>query len=83
MTMAIMSRATRGHTGMPLTAPPLTAASYGFLVIGAVLRPGAMLVPDHYMTLVAISGLCWMAAFLLYLVEYAPALLTRRKPRPE
>lgn len=83
MTLAIMSRATRGHTGMPLTAPPLTAASYGFLVIGAVLRPGAMLVPDHYMTLVTISGLCWMAAFLLYLVEYAPALLTRRKPRPE
>ncbi|MCP8884470.1 NnrS family protein [Devosia sp. XJ19-1] len=83
MTLAIMSRATRGHTGMALTAPPLTAASYGFLIAAVLLRPGAALLPDHYMTLISLSGLCWMMAFTLYLVEYAPALLTRRKPRPE
>ena len=83
MTLAIMSRATRGHTGMPLTASPLTAISYGLLVVGAGLRPSAMLLPDHYLTLVSFSGLCWMMAFALYLVEYSPALLTRRKPRPE
>ncbi|MBJ3783158.1 NnrS family protein [Devosia sediminis] len=83
MTLAIMSRATRGHTGMPLTAPPLTAISYGFLVVGAIFRPAAMLLPDHYMTLVSLSGLCWMLAFVLYLWEYAPALVIRRKPRPD
>ncbi len=83
MTLAIMSRATRGHTGLPLTAPLLTATSYGLLVIGAVLRPAAMLASDHYMTLISLSGLCWIVAFTLYLVEYAPALLTRRKSRPE
>lgn len=83
MTLAIMSRATRGHTGMPLTASPLTAISYGLLVVGAALRPSAMLLPDHYLTLVSFSGLCWMMAFALYLVEYSPALLTRRRPRPE
>jgi uncharacterized protein involved in response to NO len=83
MTLAIMSRATRGHTGMPLTAPPLTATSYGLLVAAALLRPSAMLLPNHYMSLVSLSGICWMMAFTLYLVEYAPALLTRRKPRPE
>jgi uncharacterized protein involved in response to NO len=82
MTLAIMSRATRGHTGMPLTAPPLTAASYNLLVVGAVLRPGAMFLPDQYLALVSLSGLCWMMAFTLYLIEYSPALLTRRKPRP-
>lgn len=82
MTLAIMSRATRGHTGLPLTAPAMTAASYGLLIAGAILRPAATLVADHYMTLVSVSGLCWMAAFALYLVEYAPALVGRRKPRP-
>ncbi len=83
MTLAIMSRATRGHTGMPLTAPPVTAASYSLLVAGAVLRPSATFLPDQYLTLVSLGGLCWMAAFALYLIEYSPALLTRRKPRPE
>ncbi|MNL61033.1 NnrS protein [compost metagenome] len=82
MTLAIMSRATRGHTGLPLTAPLLTGVSYAFMVAGAFLRPAAALIPDHYLTLVSLSGLCWMAAFSLYLVEYAPALVTRRKPRP-
>lgn len=83
MTLAIMSRATRGHTGLPLTAPPLTATSYGLLIAAALLRPGALLVPDRYTSLISLSGLCWMLAFALYLVEYAPALLARRKPRPE
>jgi uncharacterized protein involved in response to NO len=83
MTLAIMSRATRGHTGLPLTAPLLTATSYGFLIAGAVMRPIALFWPNKYLTLVSASGLCWMVAFVLYLVEYAPALLTRRKARPE
>ena len=83
MTLAIMSRATRGHTGLPLTAPLLTATSYGFLIAGAVMRPIALFWPNQYLTLVTASGLCWMVAFVLYLVEYAPALLTRRKARPE
>lgn len=82
MTLAIMSRATRGHTGLPLTAPLLTGVSYAYIIIGTILRPVAVLIPDHYLILVSLGGLCWMAAFSLYLVEYAPALVTRRKPRP-
>ena len=83
MTLAVISRATRGHTGLPLTASPVTVVSYAFLATGALLRPLAALLPDHHLTLVSVSGLCWMLAFSLYAIEYAPALLTRRKPRPE
>ncbi|WIY52363.1 NnrS family protein [Devosia sp. YIM 151766] len=83
MTLAVMGRATRGHTGLPLTAPPLTVASYGLLLLSALLRPAAALLPDHYLRLIELSGLFWMLAFALYLAEYAPALLTRRKARPE
>lgn len=83
MTLAVMSRATRGHTGEPLTASPMTGLSYLALFLGAILRPLATLAPDHYMTLVSISGFCWMLAFALYVLEYAPILLTKRKPRPE
>lgn len=83
MTLAVMSRATRGHTGLPLIASMTTAISYGVLLAGALLRPLANFVPDHYLMLVSLSGLCWMLAFALYVIEYAPSLLNRRKPRPE
>lgn len=83
MTLAVMSRATRGHTGLPLTAPLMTGASYGLLIVGAVLRPMANVFSDHYLPLVSLSGLSWMAAFTLYLIEYTPALVSRRKPRHE
>lgn len=83
MTLAIMSRATRGHTGLPLTAPLLTATSYAILVVAALLRPAAMSFPEHAMLIISISGACWIGAFALYVMEYAPALLARRKPRPQ
>lgn len=83
MTLAVMSRATRGHTGMPLTAPWSTGVSYLLVIFAALLRPAANLLPDLYMRLIELSGLCWVLAFSLYVVEYAPPLLTRRKSRPE
>ncbi len=83
MTLAVMSRATRGHTGLPLTAPWSTALSYALLFAAAILRPNAMLMPELYMRLIELSGLCWILAFALYVGEYAPAILGRRKPRPE
>ena len=49
----------------------------------ALLRPLAAFLPSEYVLLISISGLCWIAAFALFLVEYAPVLLFRRKPRPE
>jgi uncharacterized protein involved in response to NO len=83
MTLAVMSRATRGHTGLPLTAPWSTALSYALLLLATVLRPAANLFPDYYMRLVELSGLFWIMAFGLYVFEYAPAILGRRKPRAE
>jgi uncharacterized protein involved in response to NO len=83
MTLAIMSRATRGHTGLALSASTTTAISYGLLLAGAVLRPLAGFLPSQYTLLISISGLSWIAAFVLFLTEYAPVLLLRRKPRPE
>ncbi len=83
MTLAVMSRATRGHTGLALTAHWSTALSYALLFVGAILRPAAMLIPELYMRLIELSGLCWILAFALYVGEYAPAILGRRKPRPE
>src|SRR5690606_31902851 len=39
MTLAVMSRATRGHTGLPLHASGWTVASYAAVVAAALVRP--------------------------------------------
>lgn len=80
MTLAVMSRATRGHTGRPLTASPVTSLSYLSLLLAAVLRPFAELIGAHYHTLLMLGGTAWLLAFGLFVFEHAPMLL-RRNPR--
>jgi uncharacterized protein involved in response to NO len=83
MTLAIMSRATRGHTGLPLEASKVTIASYAALIAAALLRPMASAWPDFATPLLSATGLCWIVAFALYVTEYAPVLVHRRRERGE
>lgn len=83
MTLAVMSRATRGHTGLDLRASPVTIASYGCILAAGAVRPLATIVPDAYMLVLSAAGVAWMLAFLLYLVEYAPALTRVRRDLPQ
>ena len=82
MMLAVMTRATRGHTGRVLTASQTTSAIYLAIVLAAVLRPAADLFPDQAQALYGLSGLAWLAAFGLYLVEYGP-MLTRIRRKVE
>lgn len=79
MTLAIMTRVTRGHTGHPLHASLLTTVSYGCLLLAALARPLAEFVPDAYLLMLAVSGFGWTAAFGLFLGEHGPMLLQPRK----
>ncbi|HTN61409.1 MAG TPA: NnrS family protein [Devosia sp.] len=81
MTLAIMTRATRGHTGLPMAASRITSTSYAALVGAAILRPLAGLWPDAAIELLSAAGACWILAFALYSLEYGPVLLTRRRDR--
>jgi uncharacterized protein involved in response to NO len=74
-TLAVMTRASRGHTGHALSASPLTTAAYVCLIAAAVLRPLAELAPDIYHPLLSASALGWIAAFGLFVVEHAPMLM--------
>ncbi len=78
MTLAVMTRVTRGHTGRRLQASAVTLISYVSLALAALLRPLADLLPDHYDVLVSASGLLWLLTFLLFLGEHGPMLLMRR-----
>ncbi len=79
MMLAVMTRATRGHTGRALTASPLTQVAYLCLAAAALIRPLAEVMPNFFHTILAASALLWMGAFGLYVFEYGPMLLRERR----
>ena len=81
MTLAVMTRATRGHTGRALTASMLTVVTYVMVIAASALRIAAGAVPQAYGSLIELAGIAWIAAFGLFLFEYAPMLLGSRLER--
>lgn len=79
MMLAVMTRASLGHTGRALVASKITVASYAALILCALVRPLAEILPDLSPTLYAASGMLWIAAFSLYCLEYAPILARKRR----
>lgn len=78
MTLAIMTRATRGHCGHPLTAPPTTQFIYLMVVAAALLRLSEIIIPDAALMLRVASGGTWLVAFAGFIVAYGPMLLRPR-----
>ncbi len=79
MTLAIMTRASLGHTGRPLTATPQTSFCYLSLLLAAVTRPFAELIGAQYHLLLSLAGIGWIVAFGLFVLEYGPMLLAPRR----
>lgn len=78
MTLAVMTRATLGHTGRDLTAGGGTLTIY-LCLIGAVLaRLIAGFSPGFAGPLYITSGLCWIFAFGGFGILYGPMLLQSR-----
>ncbi len=74
MTLAVMTRATLGHTGRRLLASVWTSLAYLSLLISAVVRPFAELLPEQYHTILSLSGSTWMLAFAIFSFEYGRML---------
>jgi uncharacterized protein involved in response to NO len=75
MTLAVMTRASLGHTGRELKASFLTQCIYAFAFIAAVARICAALNPTWSQPLLGVAALAWIAAFLGFGVVYAPILV--------
>jgi uncharacterized protein involved in response to NO len=75
MTLAVMTRASLGHTGRPRHAGPLTVLIYILVNLGAVLRVfGPMTdLPTNFVLGVAAGS--WSGAYLLFAMFYGPFLL--------
>lgn len=78
MILAVMTRASLGHTGRELRAGPATTAIYLFVTLGAALRVGAPLGAVDYRIGMEFAGTFWLAAFVLFVLVYGRILI---KPR--
>ncbi|MBK8742982.1 MAG: NnrS family protein [Betaproteobacteria bacterium] len=79
MTIGMMTRTARGHTGRPLVVDRFEVACYVLVALAAAIRVfGGMLAPQAYLAMLIASGLCWSAAFALYAVRYWPVLTRPR-----
>lgn len=75
MTLAIMTRATLGHTGRPLVADITTVWIYGLVQAGALIRVLATALPIDYGVALDIAALLWAGAFVLFSLHYGPMLV--------
>lgn len=78
MILAVMTRATLGHTGRELKASPTTVFLYALVTLGAVLRVSASLGFLDYTLAREISAVSWAAAFVIFLFSYGPLLFRPR-----
>ncbi len=78
MTLAVMTRASLGHTGRPITAGASAIMSYVFIFLAALVRPLVVLVPQHYTLVLSLSGLLWILAFAAFSADYVPILCSPR-----
>lgn len=78
MTLAVMTRATLGHTGRALHAGNGTIAIYAAVTISAASRVATGFVPEFATPLLTISGMSWLAAFTSFVAIYGPMLLSPR-----
>jgi uncharacterized protein involved in response to NO len=79
MTIGMMTRTARGHTGRMLKADRFEIAAYALVMAAAVVRVGVpVLLPAGYAASVIASGLLWSAAYGIYFVRYLPILIRPR-----
>jgi uncharacterized protein involved in response to NO len=76
MTLAVMTRATLGHSGRPLAAGPGTTTVYALVTAAAVFRLLAPFAGDQDLVVLGLAGAAWSGAFLLFAILYLP-LFTR------
>lgn len=79
MILAVMTRASLGHTGRALIVDPVIALAYLLLTAAALVRVfGLAVLPLPYPAIIVLAALLWTAAFGLFVAIYAPMLLSPR-----
>lgn len=77
MVLAMMTRATLGHTGHGLIADKATTVIYMLVFVAALTRVLAPLTTIDYQTLLIASFIAWCGAFGLFCVHYGRMMFSR------
>jgi uncharacterized protein involved in response to NO len=77
MILAVMTRASLGHTNQELTAGFGTSTIFVFILFAAMARIAAPFLGLIYSVALPLAGGAWIAAFGLFVVLYAPLYLRR------
>ncbi len=71
LTIGMMVRTARGHTGRPLTTDRAELACFVLVQLAAAIRlVGGMLLTEFYLLTVVASAICWSSAYALYAIRY-------------
>jgi uncharacterized protein involved in response to NO len=79
LTLGMMTRTARGHTGRPLEAGTAEIAAYVLVQAAALVRVfGPLFAPAFYLDALVASGALWSLAFAVFVLAYWP-ILTRAR----
>ncbi|HVL58537.1 MAG TPA: NnrS family protein [Burkholderiaceae bacterium] len=79
LTIGMMVRTARGHTGRMLRADRFETACFVLIQLAALMRVAAPIaVPSLYLAGVQAAGVLWSCAFALYAIRYWPVLTRPR-----
>ncbi len=78
MILAVMTRATLGHTGREVVASPATVAAYLLVILAALTRVFGPALAGGGLWPLMLAGAFWLAGFGLFLAVYSPILLRPR-----
>jgi uncharacterized protein involved in response to NO len=81
MTLAVMTRASLGHTGKALAASAVTQAIYAAIVIAALARICSSLEPVWSRQLLPIGTLAWVVAFFGFAGSFGPLLVGAQRDK--
>lgn len=81
MTLAVMVRASLGHTGQALRARPVVVLLFVAVLVAALARILATMTDSYSDSALHVAAFAWMAAFCGFAIVFAPALSRRRKSR--
>lgn len=80
MTLAVMTRASLGHTGRERTADVWTSVIFALVVLGALVRVfGPIVLGPAAFAVFGISAIVWSGAFALFVLRYGPILMMPRR----
>jgi uncharacterized protein involved in response to NO len=78
MILAVMTRASLGHTGRELRANPTSCMIYLLVTIGALLRVAASIGFVDYRIGMEVAGSAWLGSFVLFILHFGPILFAPR-----